>query len=177
MTSTGLCPKCGTPLFGESAAGLCPKCLGTLGFTLALDSGSPAPPGEAQKRQRLGDYELIEEIARGGMGVVYKARQLSLNRIVAVKVVLHGPFASPEFVKRFCTETTAIAGLQHPNIVAIYEVGQAGDDHFFSMEFIEGVNFAELTRAQPLPGRRAATYLQTIAASRSQTLERPARCV
>lgn len=161
MSATGTCPKCGMPLFRETAAGLCPKCLGALGFAPTTPGASGADHGAPL--HRLGDYELIQEIARGGMGVVYRARQISLNRIVAVKVVLHGPFSSPEFVMRFRTEAMAVAGLQHPNIVAIYEVGQAGDDHFFSMEYIEGANLADLTRAHPLPGRRAATYLQTIA--------------
>lgn len=161
MTVTQNCPKCGVPL-DDQTAGLCPRCLGGLAFGVMEeawgDARSPMP-----HFHRLGDYELLQEIARGGMGVVYRARQLSLNRIVAVKVVLHGPFSSPEFVQRFRTETTAVAGLQHPNIVAIYEVGQAGDDHFFSMEYIEGQNFAELTREHPLPARRAAAYLKTIA--------------
>jgi WD40 repeat protein/predicted Ser/Thr protein kinase len=163
MTATGTCPKCGTPLFGEAAAGLCPKCLGKLGFAAALAPGTTDSLGGALRLHRLGDYELIEEIARGGMGVVYKARQVGLNRIVAVKVVLHGPFSSPEFVERFRTEAAAVAGLQHPNIVAIYEVGQAGGDHFFSMEYIEGKNLAEVVREKPLPARRAAGYLKTIA--------------
>ena len=163
MTSTGPCPKCGTPLFGEAAAGLCPKCLGALGFSPALEPEPPSAAGAGPTFHRLGDYELIQEIARGGMGVVYKARQLSLSRIVAVKVVLHGPFSSEEFVQRFRTEAAAVAGLQHPNIVAIYEVGQHGDDHFFSMEYIEGKHLADLVRARPLPARRAAGYLKTIA--------------
>lgn len=161
MTVTENCPKCGVPL-DDQTAGLCPRCLGGLAFgvmdEVTGDANSPPP-----RLHRLGDYELIREIARGGMGVVYEARQLSLNRIVAVKVVLHGPFSSPEFVQRFRTETAATAALQHPNIVAIYEVGQAGDNHFFSMEYIEGQNLAELTREQPLPSRRAAKYLKTIA--------------
>lgn len=156
MPVTENCPKCGTTLRADAATGLCPKCLGTLGFALA-------PEDQGSQPQRLGDYELIAEIARGGMGVVYKARQISLNRIVAVKVVLHGPFSSPEFVQRFRTEATAVAGLQHPNIVAIYEVGQHGSDHFFSMEYIEGQNLAEVVREKPLPARRAAGYLQTLA--------------
>lgn len=163
MTVTENCPKCGVPL-DDQTAGLCPRCLGGLAFgavdEAAGDAISPAP-----RLHRLGDYELIREIARGGMGVVYEARQSSLNRIVAVKVVLHGPFSSPEFVQRFRTEATAVAGLRHPNIVAIYEVGQAGHHHFYSMEFIEGQNLADLVREQPLPARRAAGYLEIIAAA------------
>jgi WD40 repeat protein/predicted Ser/Thr protein kinase len=157
MSSTGKCPQCGTQLFGDAAAGLCPRCLGALGLV-----GEP-DDGHASRLHRLGDYELIEEIARGGMGVVYKARQVSLNRIVAVKVVLHGPFSSPQFAQRFRTEAAVVAGLQHPNIVAIHEVGQAGDDQFFSMEYIEGKNLADLVREKPLPAFRAAEYLKRIA--------------
>ncbi len=163
MVSTGTCPRCGTLLYREAAAGLCPKCLGSLGFVADPDSEPGAATEGDGRRQRLGDYELIEEIARGGMGVVYRARQISLNRVVAVKVVLHGPFSSPEFVQRFRTEAAVVAGLQHPHIVAIHEVGQANDEHFFSMDYIAGQDLGELVREQPLPARRAAELLQTIA--------------
>ncbi len=163
MTSTGTCPRCGTPRYQETSAGLCPKCLGALGFGIEFDAGEADAIPARDKPRRLGDYELIEEIARGGMGVVYRARQVSLERIVALKVVLHGSFSSPEFVRRFRTEAAVVASLQHPHIVAVHEVGQADEEHFFSMDYIEGKSLAELIREQPVSARHAAQYLKTIA--------------
>src|SRR5262249_27807094 len=108
-------------------------------------------------------YELLGEIARGGMGVVYRARQRTLKRMVAVKMLLAGEFASPDFVRRFQREAEAAAQLQHPNIVQIHEVGQEKGQHFFSMELVEGSDLAQLVRERPLPARRAAKYLKSIA--------------
>ena len=120
----------------------------------------PRPPGQPRG---FGDYELLDEIARGGMGIVYRARQLSLNRIVAVKVLLFGRFASDAFVKRFRAEAEAAASLQHPNIVAVHEVGEHEGQHYFSMELIEGRSLAEFVREKPLLAREAARLVKAIA--------------
>jgi WD40 repeat protein/predicted Ser/Thr protein kinase len=113
--------------------------------------------------QRFGGYELLDRIGQGGMGIVYRARQVSLDRIVAVKVLPHGALATKEQVLRFRTEAAAAGSLQHPNIVAIHEVGLCEDRHFLVMDFVEGQTLAQLARDGPLSPRRAARYVQMIA--------------
>ena len=113
----------------------------------------------------FGDYELLSEIARGGMGVVYKARQVNLNRIVALKMILAGQLASEEDVKRFYTEAEAAANLDHPGIVPIFEIGQHEGQHFFSMGFIEGKSLADRVKDGPLPPKEAAELTRKIAAA------------
>src|SRR5262245_14769075 len=114
----------------------------------------------------LADYELLREVARGGMGVVYEARQRSLNRIVALKMIRAGELADAEDVTRFFSEAEAAASLRHPNIVAVYAFGRAGasgEQHYFTMDFVAGPSLLEVVRKQPLDATTAARHLAKIA--------------
>jgi serine/threonine protein kinase len=135
--------------------------------TQILSEGAASSPAVATQSAsapvRLGDYELLQEIARGGMGVVYKARQVSLNRIVAIKMILQGQLAAAEEVDRFTLEAEAAAKLAHPHIVVIHDVGRLNDQHYFSMEYVEGENLAQVIRRGSVSFQQAATYLEQIA--------------
>ena len=112
---------------------------------------------------RVAEYELLKEVGRGGMGVVFKARHVRLNRIVALKMIRGAALANSDEHQRFEKEASAAAQLQHPNIVALYEVGNYNQQPFLSMEFIGGTSLAERVTLGPLSGRRASAYLELTA--------------
>jgi serine/threonine-protein kinase len=127
-----------------------------------LEQGVSARATGAEART-FGHYELIEEIGRGAMGVVYKAWEPSLRRFVAVKMILRGEHASAADLARFRGEAQSAAGLSHPNIVPVYEVGECDGQAYFSMKYVEGTTLADLVGHGPLPPRAAARYVATIA--------------
>jgi serine/threonine-protein kinase len=123
-------------------------------------------PGTAGKVPgRVGGYEIVEVLGRGSMGVVYKARQVGLGRLVALKMILSGDHANPHELARFRAEAEAVARLRHVNIVQIYEVGEEGDRPYFSLEYVEGGSLERKMAATPQPPREAARLVQTLAAA------------
>jgi len=118
---------------------------------------------DADEGVRLGPYRIVEELGRGGMGVVYRARHESLGREVALKVLQMGPFASAEVRGRFRREAMTVAALRHPNLVTLYEVGEADGHAFLAMELVEGRSLAEWVRDGPMAPERAARYLAAVA--------------
>ncbi len=180
------CPTCGAEIPADAPEGGCPGCLLESGLGLFADasvagvdsfavasaqaddpgrSTSPTPAAArfAKMLGELGDYELLEEVGRGGQGVVFRARQKSLNRTVALKVISLGQWASKAHLKRFRREAEAAANLDHPNIVPIYEVGERDGSCYFSMKFIEGGQLDEVVRRTPMSIRKAAELIAKVA--------------
>src|SRR5437667_4724036 len=180
-----ICRNCGAKIFADAPEGLCARCmlkiaLGAFPDAVAGvgDSGcveQPAGEDRASASQdkttaraaellgELGDYELLEEVGRGGQGVVFRARQKSLNRTVALKVISLGQWASKAHLKRFRLEAEAAASLEHPGIVPIYEVGEREGCCYFSMKFIEGGQLDEVVRRAPISIRQAAELVAKVA--------------
>src|SRR5437899_3650310 len=189
ISALRLCPRCGAEIAPDAPEGGCPGCLLESGLNLLADAsvaevGSSAvasakadDPSHVDKAERaatsserlakmlgeLGDYELLEEVGRGGQGVVFRARQKSLNRTVALKVISLGQWASQAHLKRFRREAEAAASLDHPSIVPIYEVGERDGSCYFSMKFIEGGQLDEVVRREPMPIRQAAELIAKLA--------------
>jgi serine/threonine protein kinase/Tfp pilus assembly protein PilF len=181
-----ICRKCGAKIFSDVPEGLCPRCVlkSALGnfpdaaVAGGVDPGRSDTPSAADENGapnnkksvsaaemlgELGDYELLEEVGRGGQGVVFRARQKSLNRTVALKVISLGQWASKAHLRRFRLEAEAAAKLEHPGIVPIHEVGERDGSCYFSMKFIEGGQLDEVARRQPMPMRQAAELIAKVA--------------
>ncbi len=182
-----VCRKCGAKIFADAPRGLCTACVleTALGIfpdvsVVPQERDDPGTVDEASRDQanaahskqavsaatmlgELGDYELLEEIGRGAQGVVFRARQKSLNRGVALKVISLGQWASKAHLKRFRREAEAAASLDHPSIVPIYEVGERDGQCYFSMKFVEGGQLDEVVRQAPMSVRQAAELIVKVA--------------
>jgi len=169
MDTQPLCPSCRKPLPPDLPLGLCPECLIKAGFPTGAESGSAVgtassfvPPSLSVLAGVFPQLELLEFIGKGGMGAVYKARQKQLDRIVALKILPPGVGTEAGFAERFAREARALARLNHPGIVTLFEFGQAGPLYFFLMEFVDGVNLRQLLATRQTSAREALAIVPQI---------------
>jgi TolB-like protein/predicted Ser/Thr protein kinase len=149
-------------VFADSPRGFCSVCLFKTGLG-SLEDDNDRAQESPRIQMEFGEYELLQEIGRGGQGVVYRARQKSLNRTVALKVIGLGQWSSTPHLKRFRHEAEAAASLEHPQIVPIYEIGERDGSCYFSMKFVEGGRLDDVGKGDPMSARRAAELLVKIA--------------
>ena len=178
MSEQQLCPQCGGDIPSGAPAGLCPKCLMLAGLESrpAADPGTAAtqpppssastgfvPPTVEEVAARFPQLEVLELLGRGGMGAVYKARQRELDRLVAVKILPPEVSRDPAFAARFTREARALARLNHPNIVGVYDFGRTGDGLFyFVMEYVDGVNLRQAILAGGMDPKQALAIVPQI---------------
>jgi len=168
MNESYQCPKCGQPVPQDAPEGLCPRCLGALnldsetGVTGAGAAAVPPPPSAAELAPHFPQLEILEVLGRGGMGVVYKVRQKQLDRIAALKILPPGIGGDPAFAERFAREAKALARLNHPGIVTIYDSGRTDGLFYFLMEFVDGVSLGRLMHGGRVSPREALAIVPQI---------------
>jgi ankyrin repeat protein/tRNA A-37 threonylcarbamoyl transferase component Bud32 len=155
---TAACPSCGAPLPDAAPQHLCPRCL----MAEAMNVDFPDIGNLADVARRLPQFEVIELIGRGGMGVVYKARQPQLDRTVAIKILPPSDASLPNFLERFRREAQALAKLTHPNIVSVYDFGESGGLFYLVMELVDGVNLRQMEETQRLRPEQALAIVPMI---------------
>ena len=161
------CSRCGTPISVEAPGGLCPRCLMAMNFdSYTMPGGEQAPHSSPLTPEELAEkfpqYEILECLGRGGMGVVYKARQKSLDRMVAIKILPPERVGEEKFFDRFATEAATLAKLSHPNIVTVHDFGETSGLFYIVMEYVDGVNLRDLLREGKLEPQHALAIVPPI---------------
>src|SRR6266481_4318914 len=176
MADVPKCSRCGTELSPDAAQGLCPRCL--IEMNLGPETEAPAEAGQhgthiinprseeafsvAAIAQHFPQLEILECLGRGGMGVVYKARQPRLDRVVALKILAREKEKDPHFAERFQREAQALARLSHSNIVMVYDFGETAGLYYLLMEYVDGLNLRQLLQTRKMTPQQALTIVPKI---------------